>query len=119
MSIALDEPFSALALLAAGPLAVAAELKGTILPELQTATVTSRVMPPQSVHDQLLSCRGASGTEPLLSRSTWFRLRNRSGEADRRRLTSVGAHPKAGLPGVPRFQNVLDQVVPDAAVVLG
>ena len=99
--------------------AIAKELERTILPGLQAATVTSRVMTPQDFHDRLLSYRGAAfGMEPLLMQSAWFRPHNRSEEVDRLYLVGAGTHPGAGLPGVLCSAKVLDEVVPDAATVL-
>ena len=120
MSITPDKLLSIFAIQATNPPVAAAELERTTLPGLGAATVTPRVMTPQGVHDQSPSGRGgAFGTEPLPFRSIWFRPPNRGGEAGQRRPTSVGAHPKARLPDVPRSPSVLDQVVPDAAVALG
>ena len=100
--------------------AIAAELERTVLPGLAAATVTSRIMTPQDFHDRLLSYRGAAfGMEPLLTQSAWFRPHNRSEEVERLYLVGAGTHPGAGLPGVLCSAKVLDQVVPDAATVLG
>src|SRR5262249_39914519 len=98
--------------------AIARRLAATVLPELETMVVTSRIMTPQVFRDVLLSSRGAAfGLEPVLTQSAWFRPHNRSEEVDRLYLVGAGTHPGAGLPGVLSSARILDTVVPDAALV--
>jgi phytoene desaturase len=98
---------------------IAAHLERTLLPGLEEAVVTSRMMTPQDFHDRLLSFRGAAfGLEPVLTQSAWFRPHNRSEEVDGLFLVGAGTHPGAGVPGVLSSARVLDKVVPDAASFL-
>ena len=90
-------------------------LAETVLPGLEAAVVTSRLMTPLDFQDQLLSFRGAAfGLEPVLTQSAWFRPHNRSEELERLFLVGAGTHPGAGLPGVLSSARVLDEVVPHA-----
>jgi phytoene desaturase len=98
---------------------IAAHLERTLLPGLEEAVVTSRMMTPQDFQDRLLSFRGAAfGLEPVLTQSAWFRPHNRSKEVDGLFLVGAGTHPGAGVPGVLSSARVLDKVVPDAASFL-
>ncbi len=98
---------------------IAAHLERTLLPGLEEAVVTSRMMTPQDFQDHLLSFRGAAfGLEPVLTQSAWFRPHNRSEEVDGLFLVGAGTHPGAGVPGVLSSARVLDKVVPDAASFL-
>lgn len=91
-------------------------LADTVLPGLDDAIVTSRMMTPQDFHDRLWSYRGAGfGLEPILMQSAWFRPHNRSEDVENLFLVGAGTHPGAGMPGVLSSARVLDQVVPDAA----
>ena len=97
--------------------AIAAQLAATILPGLQAAIVTSRLMTPLDFQDTLLSYKGAAfGLEPKLTQSAWFRPHNKSEELANLFLVGAGTHPGAGLPGVLSSARVLDRVVPDASV---
>ena len=90
-------------------------LSQTILPNLGSEVVTSRLLTPQDFQDSLLSYRGAAfGLEPILTQSAWFRPHNRSEEVERLFLVGAGTHPGAGLPGVLSSARVLDDIVPDA-----
>lgn len=92
---------------------VAAELSRTLLPGLEDAVVSSRVMTPQHFQDRLLSFRGAAfGMEPVLTQSAWFRPNNRSEDVEGLYLVGAGTHPGAGLPGVLCSAKVLDRLVP-------
>ena len=92
--------------------AIAAELGRTILPGLEAALVTSRMMTPQDFHDRLLSHQGAAfGMEPLLTQSAWFRPNNASEDIAGLYLVGAGTHPGAGLPGVLCSAKVLDRLV--------
>ena len=94
-------------------------LSETVLPDLESEVVTSRMLTPQDFQDRLLSFRGAGfGLEPVLTQSAWFRPHNRSEEIDRLYLVGAGTHPGAGLPGVLSSARVLDSVVPDAAALV-
>jgi len=93
--------------------AIAAHLSATLLPGLEDAVVTSRVMTPLDFRDRLLSVHGAAfGLEPVLLQSAWFRPNNRSEEVEGLYLVGAGTHPGAGIPGVISSAKVLDTVVP-------
>jgi phytoene desaturase len=95
--------------------AIARELGSTMLPDLESQIVTSRLLTPQDFQDRLLSFRGAAfGLEPVLTQSAWFRPHNRSEDVDRLYLVGAGTHPGAGLPGVLSSARILDSLVPDA-----
>lgn len=95
--------------------AIARQLEATVLPDLASHIVTSRMTTPQDFQDRLHSYRGAGfSLEPVLTQSAWFRPHNRSEEIDRLFLVGAGTHPGAGLPGVLTSARVLDQVVPHA-----
>ena len=97
---------------------VARRLEETVLPGFEGEIVTSRVTTPLDFRDDFLSVHGAAfGMEPVLTQSAYFRPHNRSEEVDRLYLVGAGTHPGAGLPGVLSSARVLDQVVPDAALV--
>ena len=95
--------------------AVCERLQSTLLPDLESQVVTSRMLTPQDFQDRLSSFRGAAfSLEPVLTQSAWFRPHNRSEELDRLYLVGAGTHPGAGLPGVLSSARVLDSVVPRA-----
>jgi phytoene desaturase len=95
--------------------AIERSLADSVLPGLQDAVVTSRVMTPLDFRDRLNSVNGAAfGLQPVLTQSAWFRPHNRSEELERLYLVGAGTHPGAGLPGVISSARVLDTVVPDA-----
>jgi phytoene desaturase len=90
-------------------------LSASILPGLDKAVVTSRIMTPLDFQNRLLSVDGAAfGMEPVLTQSAWFRPHNLSEDIDNMFLVGAGTHPGAGLPGVLSSARVLDKVVPDA-----
>jgi phytoene desaturase len=96
-------------------LALQRRLQDTLLPGLDDALATSRVLTPQDFQDRLSSFRGAAfSLEPVLRQSAWFRPHNRSEELDRLYLVGAGTHPGAGLPGVLSSARILDSVVPHA-----
>ncbi|MEZ5788354.1 MAG: phytoene desaturase [Xanthobacteraceae bacterium] len=98
--------------------AIAQRLGATVLPGLDDAVVTSRVMTPDDFHTRLRSVDGAAfGLEPVFTQSAWFRPHNKSEEIDRLYLVGAGTHPGAGLPGVLSSARVLDQVVPHATAL--
>jgi phytoene desaturase len=95
--------------------AIAAKLAATLLPDLESHIVTSRMMTPQDFRDDLSSINGAAfGLEPVLTQSAWFRPHNRSEEVENLFLVGAGTHPGAGIPGVLSSAKILDRVVPDA-----
>ncbi len=95
--------------------AIASALSATLLPGLEDAVVSERVMTPQDFADDLLSVKGAAfGLEPLLTQSAWFRPHNKSEEIENLFLVGAGTHPGAGVPGVLSSARVLDEVVPHA-----
>ena len=95
---------------------IEAALSASILPGLEGAVVSSRVMTPQDFHDTLLSVKGAAfGMEPILTQSAWFRPHNVSEDVRGLFIVGAGTHPGAGLPGVLCSAKILDTVVPHAA----
>lgn len=97
---------------------IARFLEDTLLPGLEEALVTSRILTPQDFQDRLGSYRGAAfGLEPIFTQSAWFRPHNQSEEVDGLYLVGAGTHPGAGLPGVLSSARVLDRLVPDAAAL--
>jgi len=100
-------------------LAIQQRLQETLLPGLDAAIVTSRMLTPQDFQDRLSSYKGAAfGLEPVLTQSAWFRPHNRSEEVDRLYLVGAGTHPGAGLPGVLSSARILDKVVPHGDAVV-
>ena len=93
-------------------------LSSTLLPGLEHAVISSRVLTPLDFQDRLSSFRGAAfGLEPVLTQSAWFRPHNASEELARLYLVGAGTHPGAGLPGVLSSARVLDSVVPHGDTV--
>lgn len=91
-------------------------LSATVLPDLGSEVISSKVVTPLYFRDQLNSLRGAGfSLEPVMSQSAWFRPHNRAQDVDGLYLVGAGTHPGAGVPGVISSAKVLDQVVPDAA----
>jgi phytoene desaturase len=98
--------------------AIERTLADTVLPDLSTNVVTSRVLTPRGFLHDYLSMKGAAfGLEPVLRQSAYFRPHNESEELDRLYLVGAGTHPGAGLPGVLSSARVLDLVVPDPSNV--
>ena len=98
--------------------AIAAHLSATVLPDLPSHVVSSKVMTPLDFRDRLNAWSGSGfGLEPLLRQSAWFRPHNRSEDVAGLYLVGAGTHPGAGVPGVLSSAKVLDRVVPHAAVV--
>ena len=96
---------------------IAKSLSDTVLPELESRVVTSRVLTPQDFKDRLSSINGAAfGLQPILTQTAWFRPHNASEDVESLYLVGAGTHPGAGLPGVISSAKVLDEVVPDPAV---
>jgi len=93
-------------------------LEETVMPGLGECIVTSRMLTPQNFRDRLLSVNGAAfSLEPQLFQSAWFRPHNISEEVEGLFLVGAGTHPGAGVPGVVSSARVLDQVVPDPAML--
>jgi phytoene desaturase len=91
-------------------------LSETVLPGLEDAVVTSKVMTPVDFRDELLSVNGAAfSLEPVLLQSAYFRPHNQSEDIANLYLVGAGTHPGAGLPGVVTSARILDQVVPHAS----
>ncbi len=89
-------------------------LGDTMLPGLEDAIVSSRMLTPHEFRHELLSYRGAAFSfEPVLRQSAYFRPHNRSEDIDRLYLVGAGTHPGAGVPGVLSSARVLDTIVPD------
>ena len=94
---------------------IAAYLSATVLPGLEDAVVSSKVMTPQDFHDDLLSYKGAAfSLEPVITQTAYFRPHNKSEEIGNLFLVGAGTHPGAGVPGVLSSARVLDEVVPHA-----
>ena len=93
--------------------AIAALLEASVLPDLRSHIVTSKVTTPQDFHDRLWSFKGAGfGLEPLLLQSAWFRPHNRSEDVDGLYMVGAATHPGAGVPGVLMSAKALETVVP-------
>ena len=98
---------------------MAEHLEATVLPELQSHIVSSRVTTPLDFQNDLLSYRGAGfGMEPRLMQSAWFRPHNRSEEVRNLYFVGAGTHPGAGLPGVISSAKVVDRLVPHASAIV-
>jgi phytoene desaturase len=94
---------------------IAAYLSATVLPGLEDAVVSSRVMTPQDFQDELLAYKGAAfSLEPVITQTAYFRPHNKSEEVENLYLVGAGTHPGAGVPGVLSSARVLDEVVPHA-----
>ncbi len=94
--------------------AVARRLADTVLPGLDDALVTSRVLTPQDFRDDYLSPKGAAfGPAPILRQSAYFRPHNRSEDVESLYFVGAGTHPGAGVPGVLSSARVLDTIVPE------
>ncbi len=94
---------------------IAAHLSATILPGLEDAVISSRIMTPQDFQDELLSYKGAAfSLEPIITQTAYFRPHNKSEEIGNLYLVGAGTHPGAGVPGVLSSARVLDEVVPHA-----
>ncbi|TVQ90673.1 MAG: phytoene desaturase [Chromatiaceae bacterium] len=97
--------------------AISDYLARTVLPDLESEVVVSRVATPKDFEQRLLSFKGAGfSLEPVLLQSAWFRPHNKSEEVEHLYLVGAGTHPGAGVPGVISTARVLDTVVPDASV---
>ena len=97
---------------------ICARLSQTLLPDLESRIMTSRVLTPQHFQDRLNSYQGAAfGMEPILRQSAWFRPHNRSEEIKNLFLVGAGTHPGAGVPGVLSSARVLDGVVKHATAM--
>ncbi|MGI4951134.1 MAG: phytoene desaturase, partial [Janthinobacterium lividum] len=93
-------------------------LEETVMPGLGGCIVTSHLLTPQGFRDRLLSLNGAAfSLEPQLFQSAWFRPHNVSEEVEGLFLVGAGTHPGAGVPGVVSSARILDQVVPDPALL--
>ena len=96
---------------------VEAYLEKAILPGLGAHLVTSHVTTPLDFESRLLSTHGAAfGMEPILLQSAYFRPHNACPDIDGLYFVGAGTHPGAGVPGVLTSAQILDKVVPDAAV---
>ena len=93
-------------------------LEETVMPGLGGCIATSHMLTPQDFSDRLLSTNGAAfSLEPQLFQSAWFRPHNVSEEVEGLFLVGAGTHPGAGVPGVVSSARILDQVVPDPALL--
>ncbi len=95
---------------------IARKLSDTVLPDLESHVISSRMLTPPDFQDRLFSLKGAAfGLEPVLTQTAWFRPHNRSEDIPGLYLVGAGTHPGAGMPGVISSAKVLDEVVPDPA----
>jgi phytoene desaturase len=91
-------------------------LRDTIMPGLDEAIVTQKLITPVDFVERLDSVNGAAfGMEPTLLQSAWFRPHNKSEDVEGFYLVGAGTHPGAGVPGVLSSARILDQLVPHAA----
>lgn len=98
--------------------AVQQRLASTVMPGLEDALVTSRLLTPADFESRYLAFKGAGfSLEPRITQSAWFRPHNRSEELEGLYLVGAGTHPGAGIPGVISSARVLDEVVPDAQTI--
>jgi phytoene desaturase len=97
--------------------AISGALESRLLPGLERAIVTSKVMTPLDFRDRLNALRGEGfSLEPVILQSAWFRPHNVSEEISGLYLVGAGTHPGAGVPGVLSSARLLDQVIPPAGV---
>lgn len=95
--------------------AISRYLDRTVLPGVEKALVSSRILTPQGFHDEMLSFKGAGfGLEPVLTQSAYFRPHNKSEDIENLFFVGAGTHPGAGMPGVLSSAKVLDRIVPAA-----
>ncbi len=92
-------------------------LEKHMMPGLSQHLKTERVFTPETFRDRYLSPFGAGfSIEPRILQSAWFRPHNVSEELENLYLVGAGTHPGAGVPGVIASAEVLDQLVPEAAI---
>ena len=95
-------------------------LEEQLLPGFSSRVTASEVFTPDTFRDRYLSPHGSGfSIEPRILQSAWFRPHNVSEELKGLFLTGAGTHPGAGLPGVISSAEVLQQLVPDPALVRG
>jgi phytoene desaturase len=95
-------------------------LEEQLLPGFADRVTASEVFTPDTFKDRYLSPHGSGfSIEPRILQSAWFRPHNVSEELKGLFLTGAGTHPGAGLPGVISSAEVLEQLVPDPALVRG
>jgi phytoene desaturase len=93
--------------------AISSYLQESLLPDLKSSIVTSKVMTPYDFRDKYLAFRGAAfGLEPILTQSAWFRPHNQSEDIANLYMVGAGTHPGAGIPGVLTSAKLLDKVIP-------
>jgi phytoene desaturase len=95
-------------------------LEEQLLPGFSSRVTASEVFTPDTFRDRYLSPHGSGfSIEPRILQSAWFRPHNLSEEFKGLFLAGAGTHPGAGLPGVISSAEVLQQLVPDPALVRG
>jgi phytoene desaturase len=93
-------------------------LEDQLLSGFSERVTASEVFTPETFRDRYLSPYGSGfSIEPRILQSAWFRPHNVSEELDGLFLVGAGTHPGAGLPGVISSAEVLEQLVPDPALV--
>ena len=95
------------------------KLEETVLPGLGEAIATSRVVTPIDFRDRLKSVNGAGfSLAPQITQVAWFRPHNLSEDVKNLFLVGAGTHPGAGVPAVLCSAKILDEIVPDPAMLL-
>jgi len=95
-------------------------LEEELLPGFADRVTASEVFTPETFKDRYSSPHGSGfSIEPRILQSAWFRPHNVSEEMKGLYLVGAGTHPGAGLPGVISSAEVLEQLVPDPALVRG
>jgi phytoene desaturase len=91
---------------------IAQYLEDSVLPGLQGALVTSKVVTPLDFASRLLAYKGAAfGMEPRLLQSAWFRPHNASEDIEGLYMVGAGTHPGAGVPGVLSSAKAFDSLI--------
>ena len=94
-------------------------LDDQLLPGLADHLGEELIFTPNTFRDRYLSPYGSGfSLEPRIFQSAWFRPHNVSEEARGLYFVGAGTHPGAGLPSVVTSAEVLDQLVPDAELVV-
>ncbi|MEL6481938.1 MAG: phytoene desaturase [Pseudomonadota bacterium] len=94
-------------------------LEETVLPGLKGRVVSQRILTPREFETDYLAYKGAGFSfEPTLFQSAWFRPHNKAEGIDRLWFVGAGTHPGAGVPGVLTSAEVVDRMIPDAAVLM-
>ena len=94
-----------------------AEVLERLIPGFREHLSEELVFTPETFRDRYLSPNGSGfSLEPRILQSAWFRPHNVSEELKGLFLVGAGTHPGAGVPGVVSSAEVLETLIPDAAV---